>query len=249
MSFNVHTADGRAAGSLEISRTGLMTVFEYSCDFDPGPSRLVLAGDKLFPVGVPQPRSGGLSLNRKFSRLGLGDFDPDAPFRALLVPVDADLAALLTPEEPDHSEPAAPEADSPADPVPDTIPDTEPDPGPEAPVEEPQGPCPEPSGEPESPCSDEALPDGTAGNESAPESCEWAPDTDPASHFEDPILRAAASGIQGVITKPDGEDTLLGFPWAPSRPFPMLPVFRLGTAMEIDGGQYMVFRLKGGRPM
>ena len=44
----------------------------------------------------------------------------------------------------------------------------------------------------------------------------------------------------------EGADTLLAFPWSPSEPFPMIPIFRLGAAASIGGRDFMVFRLRDG---
>ncbi len=254
MPFDVHTTDGQPAGRLEVSRAGLMTVFEYSWERDPGPSRLALTqGELVFWVGVPLPYAGGLRLTRKFSRLALGELDPGGPFTAYLVPVGGQLPA------PDVSGPA-PCGDEPApdeigpvpcgdEPAPDVSEDApcDDEPAPDVGEDAPRDGGPAPGVSEDAPCDSGPSPDGGERDGGYPDV--WLPEKDPARHFEDPALRATAGETGGVLMRADGEDTLLAFPWAPSKPFPMLPAFRLGTAQDIDGGHYMVFRVRNGRPV
>lgn len=245
MALDVRSVSGGPAGRLEVSKAGLMTVFDYSFDRDPGPSRLELqAGELIFNVGVPLPFAGGLRLTRKFSRNALGDFDPSSPFTAWLVPVGESLPSNIGMSE---DNPLSPESSgSPGgDEVADTAgPDDKDGGGSESAVAASAEDATEDTADNAQP----AAPTGGDAPETAREDV-WLSEPDPARHLEDPALQAAAAQCAGVLAKSDGEDTLLAFPWAPSKPFPMLPAFRLGTAQDIDGGHYMVFRVRNGRPV
>lgn len=136
--------------------------------------------------------------------------------------------------EPEPEPKPEPAPDPHPEPEPEPHPEPEPEPQPEpepAPEPEPE-PAPEPGQEPETPLTEH-----------------WAPEPDPGSRFSDPLLAAAAQGRKGVLSRLEGQDVLIAFPWSPSEPFAMLPAFRLGTAARIGGEPYMVFRLRSGQPM
>ena len=78
---------------------------------------------------------------------------------------------------------------------------------------------------------------------------DWRPEPNPSCRFTDPVLRECASGVTGVLIRREGGDILLAFPFSPSEPFPLIPVFRFGTAQAIDGKNYMVYRLRDGAPV
>ncbi len=225
MSYEVFTKDGLPAGSLTVAEKGPRTVFTYISDRDPGVSRLALvAPGRTLSLGIPLQHAGGLRLSRTMTRLELGDFPLEGTWRAVLVPAEEELSALAQPPEPTPPPDAATA-----------------DPPPEPPACEPiSEPEPSAAPEPESPESEKTGPAVVDG---------WRPEDDPARYFTDPVLAASAGRIRGALTKPDGEGTLLAFPWTPSAPFPMIEAFRLGSAVKIGEAEYIVFRIRDGRPV
>lgn len=238
MSYEVFTKDGLPAGSLTVTEKGPRTVFTYTYDLDPGVSRLVLVTPRrALSLGIPVQHAGGLRLSKTMTRLAMGDFSLKGEWRAMLIPAGEELSTLvLAPESGPAAQPDAEPAFSPA-PPPETA---------------PRGPAPEPetpaTPEPETPAAPE--PETPEGEETGPETVDgWRPENDPARFFSDPVLAASAGRIRGALAKPDGEGMLLAFPWAPSAPFPMIEAFRLGTAVKIGEAEYIVFRIKDGRPV
>ena len=228
MSYEVFTKDGLPAGSLTVTEKGPRTVFTYTSDRDPGVSRLALAArGRVLSLGIPLQHAGGLRLSRTMTRLDLGDFPLKGDWRAVLVPAGEDLSALALPPEP-TSQPDTEAAVS-AGPLPEP-PACEP-------VPEPKPPA---APEPEMPENVETGPQIVDG---------WRPESDPARYFSDPVLAASAGRIRDALTKPDGEGTLLAFPWTPAAPFPMIEAFRLGSAVKIGEAEYIVFRIRDGVPV
>lgn len=240
--MTVTTPDGTAAGELTIGAEGVRTGFAYRCDVLFPPSRLVLQSTEgVLAVGVPVPEGGGAALRRSMTPLALRGFDLSAPLRALLIPVGDPLPLPLDPSPaPPVSEEAPPEEateDAPEEATEDTSEEV-PEDTPEEATEDIPEAVPEPSPEPVS------KPDSPA----APPP-EWTPEPDPARYFTDPDLIASARRVTGALVRAEGEDALLAFPFSPSAPFPMLPAFRFGSAQEIDGRSYLVFRVREGVPL
>ena len=77
----------------------------------------------------------------------------------------------------------------------------------------------------------------------------WYLEPDPGRHINSPELREAASRAGEAWVRFEGADTLLAFPWTPSQPFPMIPIFRLGAAGEMAGRGFIIFRLRDGEPI
>lgn len=222
MNIHVTTPDGAPAGVLTIDAEGVRTGFAYRCGELFPPSRLVLrSAEGVLAVGVPVPEGGGAALRRSLTPLALRGFDLSVPLRALLIPVGDPLPPPLDPS------PAAP---VPAEAAPEDTPEDTPEEAPE-PV---PAPSPEPVPEPDPP---------------AAPTPEWTPEPDPARYFADPDLIASARKVTGALVRAEGEDALLAFPFSPSAPFPMLPAFRFGSAQEIDGRSYLVFRVREGAPL
>jgi len=74
----------------------------------------------------------------------------------------------------------------------------------------------------------------------------WTPEPDPGRHFSDSTLRALCRGIRGALLRREGEALLLALPLA--GPFPLLPIFCLGTPRRIRGDTCLVFQMMEGKP-
>ena len=207
------------AGTLTLRQNKRMTEFEYTCDSARDLARLVL----LTPGGN---FSVGIPVPRDGGMQLKRSFTPGA-----LAGVDLDhiTRCVLVPVDADIQALTAdiPAADA-TEAAPDAAPAMEviPEPKPETPEPTP----PEPEQKPD------------CGNG-------WCMEPDPACHFTDPVLRECAAGVAGVLVRQEGGDTLLAFPFSPSEPFPLIPAFRFGTAQTIDGGHYMVYRIRSGAPV
>lgn len=225
MTIDVFTSEGTPAGKLSVSAKGPRTVFDYAGPVMPEVRRLaLLSSGAALSLGIPVPEKGELRLRRAMSRLELGDF-PWEEARAVLADPEADLSAMVSSPEPEPETPPEPEPES----EPETPPEPEALPAPE-PVPSP-GPEPEPAPVPRlAPAPEEG----------------WYLEPDPGRHILDPELKKAAAFAGEAWVCFEGADTLLAFPWTPSEPFPMLPIFRLGTAASMAGRDFMVFRLRDG---
>ncbi len=235
MKFEVTLLSGESRGTVTARRSGLVTAFEYIGPMCTSPMRLLMlrpAG--ALSVGIPAPRDGEAYLYRRLSRAAMGGADLTGEIKFVLTDVSEDYSALSL----KSSEPVPKEA------PPETPPETEPEPEPEAaPVMEPAhteepAPAPEPEEEPAPEPEDKPAP---------PVPGEWAPEPDPGRHFEDPVLRECSAGAADVLCRREGGDTLLAFPYSPSKPFPLIPAFRLGAAAVINRADYIVFRVREGR--
>lgn len=259
MTIEVYTQDGSAAGALSVTVKGSRTLFEYAGP-PGGVSRLVLInGGAALSLGIPAPEGDGLRLRRTMTRLELGGFAPEGAAGVLTAP-DADLSALAAAERAPEAEPAgAQPALSPADtPAPAPPPGPAPEPRPSEPeppkeLEPPEMPeepetqeMPEKSETQEMPEKPEEAEDGPGLRlVPAPEKG-WFLEPDPGRHISDPELRQAADRAGEAWVRFEGADTLLAFPWTPSEPFPMIPIFRLGAASTMAGRGFIVFRLRDG---
>ncbi len=74
----------------------------------------------------------------------------------------------------------------------------------------------------------------------------WALEPEPSRLLADGLLRRLCTGASGALTRREGEDTLLALPLAD--PFPLLPVFCLGTFRRLEGKPYLLFGIFDGRP-
>lgn len=231
MTIDVFTSEGAPAGAISVAARGPRTVFDYAGPVTKEVRRLVLTSPgAALSLGIPVPEGGALRLHRAMTRLELGGFQPEGA-GAVLADLDADLAALAAAPEPEpESEPA---------PAPEPAPEPEPAPVPESvPVSEPiPEPIPEPVPEPKQETVPRLTPAPAEG---------WYLEPDPGRHILDAELKRAAETAGEAWVRFEGADTLLAFPWAPSEPFPMIPIFRLGTAASMAGRDFMVFRLRDG---
>lgn len=260
MTIDVFTSEGTPAGTISVTAKGSRTVFDYAGPVMKEVRRLaLLSSGTALSLGIPVPKEGELRLHRAMSRLELGDFRWEEA-RGVLTDPEAELSALIAPPEPDPKAEPVPEPETPPeektppepapepetppeeetppepDPDPEPVPEPEPEPEPE-PVLEPEPPKPEPEPEPEPAPVPRLTP--------APEEG-WFIEPDPGRHILDPELKTAAERAGEAWVGFEGADTLLAFPWTPSEPFPMLPIFRLGAASTMAGRNFIVFRLRDG---
>ena len=121
------------------------------------------------------------------------------------------------------------------EPAPEPKIELRPEPTPEPKPEPTPKPRPEPTSEPGPEPTPEPLP------------VKWTPHPDPGILFTDPDLVSASAYLKGTMTRPCGNDCIeLAVPFEYGKPFPLLPIFCFGTAVEIDDRAYLVFRIKNG---
>ncbi|MBQ4381215.1 MAG: hypothetical protein II794_00590 [Oscillospiraceae bacterium] len=94
--MRVLDSSGRDAGEICRQEAGLYTVFSYRGPLQPEVCRLWLTGgDGSFPLGVPTPGGGGLTLEKRLSRKTVRPWTG-----ALLLPLDAQPGQEEKPEKP-----------------------------------------------------------------------------------------------------------------------------------------------------
>ncbi len=74
----------------------------------------------------------------------------------------------------------------------------------------------------------------------------WTQEPEPGRLLEDGALRRLCASARGALTRPGEAGLLLALPL--TEPFPLLPVFCLGTFRELEGKPYLVFGIFEGRP-
>ena len=67
----------------------------------------------------------------------------------------------------------------------------------------------------------------------------WAEEEDPGRLFRDPTLISLCKDARGALVRETEGASLLALPLA--SPFPLLPVFCLGTPKRLGGSDYLVF--------
>ena len=67
----------------------------------------------------------------------------------------------------------------------------------------------------------------------------WAEEEDPGRLFRDPALRALGSEVRGALIRETEGSSLLALPL--TSPFPLLPVFCLGTPKRLGQTTYLLF--------
>lgn len=77
--------------------------------------------------------------------------------------------------------------------------------------------------------------------------CDWREMQSPSSLFSDPELRVICAGITGALYREESGAGFLAVPVSDDRPFPLMPVFCCGEPESIDGREYVVFKILGGR--
>lgn len=244
MSYDVFTKDGKPAGRLTVTRKGPRTVFEFQSDTDPGVSRLVLiSGAAPHSLGIPAQRAGGLYLQKTMTKLDLDGMEIGDGLTALLIPADEDFSALTGVKAPEVVPSSAPETDAAQPAEAETA-----IPAMEAPVPEESvanaaqpdldAPASEPEEKPES---------AARGREDAGDV--WRSEPEPWKYFTDDALRQSASRCSGALVRDTEDGVILAFPWTPASPFPMLEIFKLCSSINIDGAEYIAYRLKNGEPV
>ena len=74
----------------------------------------------------------------------------------------------------------------------------------------------------------------------------WVPEPEPGKLLSDGLLRRLCAGAAGALTRREGEAVLLALPL--TDPFPLLPVFCLGTLRRLEGRPYLLFGIFDGKP-
>ncbi len=69
----------------------------------------------------------------------------------------------------------------------------------------------------------------------------WEKAAEPSGLFQAPWLRERLQGLQGGLTRQDGERRMLALPWDKRRPFPLEPLFCLATLQCIGNRYYVVY--------
>ncbi len=263
MSYDVFTKDGKPAGRLTVTRKGPRTVFEFQSDTDPGVSRLVLiSGAAPHSLGIPAQRAGGLYLQKTMTKLDLDGMEIGDGLTALLIPADEDFSALTGVKAPEVVPSSAPET---ADTSPENREESR-EADPSAPEENTSEAC-----APEENTSEACVPEESVANaaqpdldapasepEEKPESAArgredagdvWRSEPEPWKYFTDDALRQSASRCSGALVRDTEDGVILAFPWTPASPFPMLEIFKLCSSINIDGAEYIAYRLKNGEPV
>lgn len=78
----------------------------------------------------------------------------------------------------------------------------------------------------------------------------WQEERSPERLFRDPALQELGRVLarEGVLTRQEGEATLLAVPLDPGRPFAAMPIFCFGSQETINGRNWIVFRIMEGSP-
>ncbi len=67
----------------------------------------------------------------------------------------------------------------------------------------------------------------------------WAEEADPGRLFRDPALKALCREVRGALVREEGGFSLLALPLV--SPFPLLPLFCLGTPRRLGDATYLLF--------
>ena len=78
----------------------------------------------------------------------------------------------------------------------------------------------------------------------------WQEEREPERLFRDPELKALGRALarEGVLSRREGEGTLLAVPLERGRPFAAMPIFCFGAPETIGGKTWVVFRIMDGVP-
>ena len=76
----------------------------------------------------------------------------------------------------------------------------------------------------------------------------WTPEPEPGRLLEEGPLRRLCASVRGALTRRGEEGLLLALPLMETEPFPLMPVFCLGTFRRLEGKPYLVFGIFEGRP-
>ena len=75
----------------------------------------------------------------------------------------------------------------------------------------------------------------------------WVQETEPGAYLEEGEFRRLFSACKETLMRCEGEITYLAVPLVKGEEFPVMPVFCLGEAWKINGGLYIVFRIRNGK--
>jgi hypothetical protein len=75
----------------------------------------------------------------------------------------------------------------------------------------------------------------------------WQQCHDPADIFDDEEIAHSCRNVTGALIRREGDELLFAVPIRGDAPFPMMPVFCFGEFQHINGGQYVVFKVKNGK--
>lgn len=223
------TIDGEPAGTVNISRRGLMTHLSFRGALPQKLWRLAALGrGRAVSVGIPAPMGELMALERDFSALELERMGLSAAEAFILVPASEDLSAINVKASPADSDtpPAGHSAEASSDVY--------------------EGPGYE-SDVPELAEETAFREDGThipAGGDDL-----WRPLDDPGAPFADMELAGSAREAEGVMYRREGGDLVLSFPWSPQAPLPMAEIFRFLRPVTLGGAPRMLLRLRDGIPV
>ena len=229
------------AGTLNVARNGLMTVFSCICSFvSADVLRLYcLCGVSIVPIGVMTPCSKNLTLSKAFTRndllrMGLSDIN------AVFLSKDGTLPPPLE-KSSDNSAPAAiePSAEISAD-------KTAFDDPAESESSKRFGDRADVSDNIISHCG--AHEDDCTDIPNAHEKpAEWVPEPEPWRLFSDADISESCRKVKGAYVRFDGDTSYLAVPISSNEPFPPMPIFCFGSPEKINGADYVVFTMKNGR--
>lgn len=219
---------GETTGTLSIGQEGLMTVFSADCRDDGELIRLSVfdEGGNSGYLGVMLPVNGRLSLIRRLSRTGLRGFPETISYAGIVQETD-----VGTMEE--KTEMATGAAETEQKVGGEKI---------ECSVVASESETSVPSTVPQPECVLEPTPP-----EAEASDCEkiliWKIQPNPWSLFSEPRIKAALRSVRGALTATEEGAVLLAIPMSldgitlPER------IVQAGETREIDGKQYVVFRL------
>lgn len=75
----------------------------------------------------------------------------------------------------------------------------------------------------------------------------WREEPEPWRLFSDEELSLSCRRIKGAMSRFEEDMSFLAVPISPYEPFPPMPIFCFGSKEEIDGRDYIVFKMQNGR--
>jgi len=79
------------------------------------------------------------------------------------------------------------------------------------------------------------------------DSASWVKESEPGVLLKEGEFRRLFSACKETLVRCEGEITYLAVPLIKGEEFPVMPVFCLGEAWKINGGLYIVFRIRNGK--
>ena len=259
------TARGGTVGSVTVSQSGLMTVFNCTCRCK---SREILrlaavCGGRYVTLGVPVPdnvaaaspdpaaapasEAGALCLKKSFSKKALGDLGYDSPLAFHLIRSEEVFAPPHdTGDGGSQETDMMPEASAEEQDWTENLPVR---------PEEFEAPRMGLNSLPEQMTPEAVEEDLTAvcpampaedGLEEAADLDGWTQITTPGYIFSEPSVAEACDGITGALLAVREDHLLLAVPVSPEEPFPLMAVFCFGSSDLIGGREYIVFKVRDG---